>query len=80
MAGAMAVTLAVLSWNARGGQSQEMAFPAFMEAVAKGEIRTATLSDGAAFQAATLDGRKLSVPNPRSENFKMELLMAGVQV
>ena len=80
LAGAMAVTLAVLSWDARGRQSQEMAFPAFMEAVAQGEIRTATLSDGPTFQAATLDGRKLNVPNPRSENFKMELLMSGVRV
>lgn len=80
VAAVMAGMAAAAFLNSRGAQTIQMSYPDFLEAVANRQIRRVTLGDSPSFKAVTVEGQRLTVPNPRFEGFKSELLLAGVQV
>ena len=58
----------------------EISYPAFLQEVDEGNVRSVTLADAPSLQAEFQDGTLFSVPNPRDEDLKSTLLMAGVSV
>ncbi len=55
-------------------------YPAFMEKIKAGAVRTVVLSDSAELTVTFSDGTKAQVPNPRDETLKSTLLKTGVDV
>lgn len=55
-------------------------YPAFLERVEKGEVRSVLLADAPSLTVTFTDGSRAVTPNPRDEELKATLLLAGVAV
>ncbi len=55
-------------------------YPAFLEQVEQGKVRTVILKDAAELTVILADGTKAIMPNPRDETLKSTLLKSGVAV
>ena len=55
-------------------------YPAFLEQVEQGKVRTVTIKDAAELPVTFKDGSKAFMPNPRDDTLKSTLLLSGVTV
>lgn len=55
-------------------------YPAFLEQVEQGKVRTVILSDAADMTVVFSDGSKAQTPNPRDDTLKSSLLKSGIAV
>ena len=81
IAAAMMVVLTIsVFYENRQGKKEALDYPAFAQAVEKGDIKTVYYSDHANWKAVKTDGEEITVPNPRNADMKEKLLLQGVQV
>lgn len=81
IAAAMMVVLTIsVFYENRQGKKEALDYPAFAQAVEKGDIKTVYYSDNANWKAVKTDGEEITVPNPRNADMKEKLLLQGVQV
>ncbi|MDR7870674.1 MAG: ATP-dependent metallopeptidase FtsH/Yme1/Tma family protein [Tissierellaceae bacterium] len=64
----------------RSNDIETINYKSFIEMLENGEVKEVTLSDSAEIEAELNDGKTIRTDNPRTEDFKKELLLFGVSV
>lgn len=73
--------LAAALWmENRQGKRESIPYPAFAQAVKEGRIATVYYSDDAVWKAVTTEGAEITVPNPRNDGMKENLMLKGIDV
>ena len=73
------IGLSILAYNMKNNK-EEIPYPAFLKLAEEGEVVEVNLSDSPQFKAELKDGRTIYTDNPRTEDFKKELLLYGINV
>ncbi len=77
---AMIATALGLFASEQSKRPKDITYPAFLEQVEQGKVRTVILSDSADMTVVLSDGSKAQTPNPRDDTLKSTLLKSGVSV
>ncbi|WP_235436101.1 ATP-dependent zinc metalloprotease FtsH [Gottschalkia purinilytica] len=73
-------TVSLTTFFVKQNKYQEISYTEFMTNVKKGNIKNVNLSDDSKITGVTKDGKNFKTDNPRSEDFKKQLLESKVKV